>query len=217
MSGYFISVEGGEGRGKTTQLKLLSQALKQANISFIQTREPGGSTGAEHIRELIVKGKADRWSARTETLLLMAARSDHIEKTIQPALDQNSTVLCDRFLDSTLIYQGISKGLGIEWVMQMHHLCLGVIQPNITLLFDIESAEGLKRAVSRANDETRFESMDLSFHEQVRSGFQALQKNNPHRYINIDASQSIHNVHNQVIQKLNTHCNWQLQEVADAS
>ncbi|MCI5050315.1 MAG: dTMP kinase [Rickettsiales bacterium] len=198
----FITFEGGEGGGKSTQIKRLSDDLSERNIEHILTREPGGSEGAEQIRELIVTGSKDRWDPKTETLLIMAARCNHIEKTIKPALKEGKWVLCDRFFDSTRIYQGISKGLGLNWLSQLHYACFGNMQPDITFLLDIDPKQGLSRAESRAGTEMRFESLPMDFHESVRAGFLEFAKSEPDRFEVIDASAEIDSIHQAIINRL---------------
>jgi dTMP kinase len=174
MTATFITFEGCEGSGKTTQIRLLSEVLTQRGMPHIVTREPGGTEGAEAIRALVTTGDAAAWSPLAEALLFAAARADHIEKRIIPALQAGQWVLCDRFFDSTLVYQGVGKGLGTPFLMQLHHLLFGNFKPDLTLLLDIQPDVGLARAVQRHGDETRFESMGMEFHHAVRDGFLAL-------------------------------------------
>ena len=152
MTGKFISFEGGEGSGKSTQLSLLFNIIKLNNLSCIKTREPGGSPGGESIRNLLLSGSADKWDPVAETLLFYAARLDHVAKTIKPGLADGAIVLCDRFADSTLVYQGIGKGLTEDYIRNIHQLTLGNFKPNLTLIFDIDPVIGLKRALSRSNE-----------------------------------------------------------------
>lgn len=201
--GRFISLEGGEGAGKSTQSRLLLESFERAGIPAILTREPGGSEGAESIRSLIVTGSQARWSATTETLLVMAARSDHLERTIHPALADGKIVICDRFLDSTRIYQGIAKKLGQPWVDAMHRLCFGDTLPELTLYLDIDPAQGLARTAARAGNETRFEGMDIAFHTQLREGFLALHAKEPARIARIDATLPPEQVHQAITATIN--------------
>ena len=142
----FISFEGGEGTGKSTQVRLLSQALAHRNVPHIVTREPGGSPGAEQIRNLLVTGGADRWSPLSETLLFYAARVDHWHKVIRPALDDGKLVLCDRFADSTMAYQAYAGGMERDRIEQLHALVLGGVKPDLTIILDLDAASGLDRA-----------------------------------------------------------------------
>jgi dTMP kinase len=198
----FITLEGGEGCGKSTQIALLSDALSKAQIPHIKTREPGGSPGAERIRSLLVSGDKDRWDADTETLLFYAARLDHVQRVIQPALAEHKIVLCDRFVDSTRVYQGVGKQVPAAFIEALQQLTLGEFIPDITLILDIDPSIGLKRTSVRTGYETRFESMDLSFHQAVRNGFLNIAKHEPKRCVVIDASQSIDVVQAHIISTL---------------
>ena len=185
--GLFITLEGGEGSGKSTQAKRLQAALEVRGQTVTVTREPGGSPGAEAIRSLLVTGAADRWDGMTEALLLFAARRDHVERTIKPALDAGSIVICDRFTDSTMPYQGYGHDLGREPVEQLSAIVLGDFRPDLTLILDIPVEEGLKRAVSRGGDELRYEDMDVAFHHRLRDGFLDIAKRDPERCRVIDS------------------------------
>lgn len=188
MAGYFISLEGCEGSGKSSQVSLLKQAFANASIPAITTREPGGGKGAESIRELLVTGSDEKWHIVTETLLFQAARVEHVERLIKPALREGKTVISDRFMDSTLVYQGIGRGLGLDYINQLHLLSLGDFKPDLTLFIDIPPALGLERAAKRSGDETRFESLSLDFHERVRTGFQQLASAHPDRIVTINGA-----------------------------
>lgn len=191
MSARFISFEGGEGSGKSTQIKRLAEALEKSGISVHVTREPGGEEQAELIRQLLVTGDKHRWDKMAETLLFLAARVQHAERIIRPKLAEGVWVLSDRSLDSTRVYQGIAKGVGVEVYDALHRLTLGSFKPDLTLLLDIDPETGLKRSLSRANTETRFEGMDIAFHQSVRAGFLQLAGAEPERIAIIDASQSL--------------------------
>lgn len=173
MAGLFLTLEGIDGSGKTTQGRLLAERLRGQGREVVLTREPGGSPGAEEIRRLVLEGAADRWSAETEILLFTAARRDHVEKTIRPALDRGAVVICDRFADSTRIFQGITRGDLTETVDRLHDMMIG-LDPDLTLLFDLDPAEGLARATARKGSEMRFEDMGLAFQTRAREGFLAL-------------------------------------------
>lgn len=188
--GLFITLEGGEGSGKSTQAKRLKAVLEAEGLSVTLTREPGGSPGAEAIRSLLVTGATDRWDGMTEALLLFAARRDHVERTIKPALDAGDIVVCDRFTDSTLAYQGYGHDLGREVIEQLNSIVLGSFAPDITLIMDLSVEAGLSRAVSRGGDEQRYEDMDIAFHHRLRDGFLDIAKRNPDRCHVIDASGS---------------------------
>ncbi|PTX53461.1 MULTISPECIES: dTMP kinase [Gemmobacter] len=187
MPGRFISFEGIDGSGKSTQARLLTDALRARGQSVVLTREPGGSPGAEEIRRLVLEGNPDRWSAETELLLFTAARRDHLEKTIRPALARDETVITDRFADSTRMYQGISRGDLAAVVDQLHRLMIGV-EPDLTLLIDIDPEVGLSRAVARQGAEQRFEDMGLDLQRRMRAGFLALAAAHPGRFRVIDGA-----------------------------
>jgi dTMP kinase len=190
----FITLEGGEGAGKSTQARLLSSALNARGLANIVTREPGGSPGAEDIRKLLVEGEPGRWSALTETLLLFAARTDHIERTIKPALDGGRWVICDRFTDSTYAYQGVARGLARETVRRIEAVSIGDFKPDLTLILDLPVEEGLKRAGARGAHEDRFEKFDYRFHDALRQAFLDLARRSPERCVVIDASGSVDEV-----------------------
>ena len=170
-----------DGSGKSTQARLLADALRAAGHVVTLTREPGGSPGAEEIRRLVLEGAPARWSPETEILLFTAARRDHLEKTIRPALARGEVVITDRFADSTRMYQGISRGDLTAAVDQLHDLMIGV-DPDLTFLIDIDPALGLKRAHARAGHEMRFEDMGLDLQNKMRAGFLALAKASPARF-----------------------------------
>lgn len=168
--GRFISFEGIDGSGKSTQARALAEALRARGEDVVLTREPGGSAGAEEIRALVLQGDPDRWSPETEILLFTAARRDHLEKTIRPALARGATVITDRFADSTRIYQGVTRGDLAATVDQLHALMIGV-EPDLTFLIDLPAEEGLARAQTRAGVEMRFEDMGLDMQTRMRAGF----------------------------------------------
>lgn len=188
--GVFITFEGGEGSGKSTQAERLGQALDSAGIEVIVTREPGGAPAAEDIRALLVNGDADRWTPKSEALLNYAARAEHLRQTIHPALQSGKWVLCDRFADSTTAYQGYGHGLGSDWVGALHQLVVGDLQPDLTIILDIPLQTGLKRAAIRGGVD-RYERMDEQFHERLRSGFLEIAERQPERCTVVDATGSI--------------------------
>ncbi|SDD18985.1 dTMP kinase [Paracoccus isoporae] len=181
----FISFEGIDGSGKTTQARLLAETLRGEGREVVLTREPGGSDGAELIRRLLVEGGAERWSAETEILLFNAARRDHLERTIRPALDRGAVVITDRFADSTRVYQGATRGDLTEAVETLHGLMIG-IEPDRSFVIDIDPAEGLARGAARGGIEDRFESMGLGFQHKLRDGFADLARAHPGRVRLID-------------------------------
>jgi len=189
--GLFITFEGGEGTGKSTQVARLVDRLRLTGLDVVRTREPGGSPGGEAIRDLVVSGQSDRWSARTELLLMFAARSDHLERTIRPALKAGQWVVCDRFADSSRAYQGSAGGAALELVEALDRHVVGDDQPDLTLVFDLPAEVGLERAMARAQDETRFESKGLAFHQRLRAGFADTARDHPDRCRLIDATGSI--------------------------
>ena len=185
-----ITFEGIDGSGKSTQTKLLATRLQDEGFDIILTREPGGSKGAEEIRDLVLQGATDRWSAETEILLFTAARRDHIERTILPALAQGKIVICDRFADSTRMYQGISRGNLRALVDQLHHLMIPY-DPDITILIDMDTEIGLKRAKARATSEERFEDFGLDLQKRMRSGFLELAREFDTRIAVVDGNRDI--------------------------
>ena len=196
--GQFITFEGGEGTGKSTQLKRLVERLRNGGREVVATREPGGSPGAESIRELVLKGNADRWSPVTETLLMYAARRDHIERVIRPALARGAWVVCDRFADSTRAYQGAAGGTDPKLISALENHILETTRPDVTLIFDLPVSVGLERAHAWAGAEMRFESKGLEFHERLRASFLAIAKAEPERCAVIDAAGSLDEVESKV-------------------
>ncbi len=186
-SGLFLSFEGIDGSGKSTQARMLADRLRAEGVDVVHTREPGGSPGAEEIRALVLQGDPDRWSAETELLLFTAARRDHLERTIQPALEAGKVVICDRFADSTRMYQGLSRGNLRAKVDALHDLMIGV-EPDLTLLIDMDPEIGLSRAKARNTVEERFEDFGASLQEAMREGFLALAKEYADRFRVIDGA-----------------------------
>jgi dTMP kinase len=188
-AGLFISFEGIDGSGKSTQARLLAETLRGLGHSVLLTREPGGSPGAEDIRRLVLEGDPDRWSPETEILLFTAARRDHLEKTIRPALARGEVVITDRFADSTRMYQGIRRGTGADlraMVDDLHSRMIGV-EPDLTILIDIDAETGHSRAIARAGSELRFEDMGTAMQARMRDGFLALAAAHP-RFAVIDGA-----------------------------
>jgi len=186
----FITLEGGEGAGKSTQVKRLAAALEPRGIRCVTTREPGGAPGAEQIRKLLVEGEPGRWEPMTETLLLFAARADHIARTIKPALTKGHWVISDRFTDSTYAYQGAGRGLDRETIRRIEAVSIGDFKPDFTLVLDLPVEVGLARANARGPHESRFEKFDGGFHERLRQAFLDIANRNAHRCAVIDASGS---------------------------
>lgn len=187
--GRFITFEGGEGAGKSTQIKRLASTLQLQGLDVVATREPGGTDGAEAIRALVVQGTADRWDPLTELFLIMAARQDHVQRLILPALQQGQWVISDRFFDSSRVYQGIAGGLGLDLIDRFHEPVLPDAMPDLTVVIDLDPEIGLARAARQGHEE-RFEAKGLSFHQQVRDGFLALADRDRARFLVIDGNQS---------------------------
>lgn len=197
----FITFEGGEGAGKSTQIKLLHTWLQSMGKQVLATREPGGTPGAEAIRNMIVQGGENRWDAETDTLLFMAARRDLLGKVIIPALERGEWVLCDRFIDSTYAYQSFGRGLVLEDIQNLYRFVGKGLFPQLTFLFDIEPRQGLERVLAgkdRNVAENRYESFDLAFHERLRQGYHTLAAAEPARFVMIDASQTKENIQQQL-------------------
>ena len=189
--GRFITFEGGEGVGKSTQIQRLVARLQTGGREVVSTREPGGSPGAEMIRDLVLRGAADRWSPVTETLLMYAARRDHIERVIRPALARGAWVVCDRYADSTRAYQGAAGGADPGLISAMETYVLEEVRPDLTLIFDLAPDVGVGRAIDRAGAELRFESKGDAFHQRLREAFLGIAAAEPERCALIDASGSI--------------------------
>ena len=189
--GRFIVFEGGEGAGKSTQVKALVARLRDRGLEVVATREPGGSPGAEQLRNLLVQGDAGRWSPISELLMMYAARSDHLEKVIRPALQRGAWVVCDRFADSSRAYQGAGGGVAPAFIEQVDAAVVGDTQPDLVLVMDLSVEAGLRRAGSRGDNENRFESKGMVFHERLRQGFLARAATVPERYRVISADQPI--------------------------
>ena len=197
--GCFISVEGGEGAGKSTQVPMLVAALGSAGVKALPTREPGGSPGAEAIRRLLLEGEGERWDGVAKTLLLIAARRDHVAKLIEPSLARGVWVISDRFADSTLAYQGYGRGLPVADFAMLHRFALGDFAPDLTLILDLPVEIGLARAAGRSRGADRFERLDPDFHQKLRDGFRAIAAADPARCVLIDASAEPAAVHRAVL------------------
>jgi len=202
--GSFITFEGIDGSGKSTQARILAEHLQANGREVILTREPGGSEGAEEIRALVLQGEPDRWSAETEILLFTAARRDHLERTIFPAIEAGKVVICDRFADSTRMYQGLSRGDLRGQVDQLHKLMIGR-EPDMTILIDMDSDTGLSRALSRQGVEERFESFGADLQAQMRAGFLSLAEEFKERFVVINGARSIDEVSVDVCQTVDDH------------
>ncbi len=209
--GIFITFEGGEGSGKSTQIKLLKEYFEKQGKQIVLTREPGGSEGAEEIRNLLLKGGTDRWDKKTEILLFLAARRDHLVKKVWPELESGKIVLSDRFHDSTVAYQcfgyGYDKAIEQDISMLYQFISDG-FKPDLTIVLNIDPEKGILRSKNRlGNDEQRFELMDLSFHQNIQKAFLTLAEKEPERFIVINADQSIEEIHLEIIKKLEERLN----------
>lgn len=204
--GFFISFEGGEGSGKTTQINKLAEALTAQGHRVLTTREPGGTDEGNKIREFIVQRDGGNWTPMAEALLLLAARTMHVEKVIKPALEDGKVVISDRFSDSTIAYQGYGHGLDLDVLKQLDELAISGLKPDLTLVLDIPPTDGLERANTRMQSETyeeqraedRFERLDVSFHEKIRQAFLDIAASEKERCVVIDAAQSISEMSNKI-------------------
>ena len=189
MAGKFITFEGGEGAGKSTQAALLAKALSGANISVLLSREPGGSPGAEIIRHVLLSGAARRFGPDTEALLFAAARADHLDTVIKPALHSGQWVICDRFIDSTRVYQGLVGKVDLPFIRGLERLTVGTARPDLTFILDLPAETGLARAHARrgAAGPDRFETEDLAYHQALNAGFRSIATEEKQRCVLIDA------------------------------
>ena len=200
----FITFEGGEGSGKSTQIKLLASRFESLGKALVSTREPGGTRDGEAVRNLLVTGEAGRWSAEAETLLNYAARDNHLNKVIRPALREGKTVLCDRFMDSTRAYQGYAGACTFHLIDELERSIVGATRPDITFIFDIDPVLGLERATKQGKGkEDRFERMGLAFHQRLRAGFLEIAALNTERCRVLNASHTIEEVADAIWKQVN--------------
>ena len=204
--GFFITFEGIEGCGKTTQIGHLTAHLKEKNLPFLLTREPGGTEIGDRIRQILLSSENNRMEPVTEFFLYAAARAQHISQVVSPALTDGKTVLCDRFADATVAYQGYGRGLNLTWIEEIHDRFLKGLKPNLTFLLDLPVEEGLRRAWKRMENqavkEDRFEKEDLGFHRRVREGYLFLARKEPKRILVLDGMKDEQSLHREIINYL---------------
>lgn len=197
--GLFISFEGGEGVGKSTQIELLKTSLTKKNINVLSTREPGGTKEGELIRKFLVSGEISSWDSYSESLLFNALRREHINKIINPSLFKGDIVLCDRFIDSTIVYQGVGGAINQTLLLSLHKNFCYDLYPDITFFLSLDPKVGIDRTLSRNNKtENRFENMGLSYHQKIQDGFKALSDKNNKRFFEINAELSIEKISDQI-------------------
>ena len=199
MNNLFITFEGGDGSGKSTQVNLLKDYLDNLNFETIKTREPGGTPSAEILRDLLTTGEVEKWTPMSEALLMWASRYEHLIQVIEPALNSGKNVICDRFYDSTYAYQGVAHNLGIDKMEKLKKIIIGDIEPDVTFILDIDPKVGLKRSLDRSNQENRFESYNIDFHNNIRNAFLEIAKKNKDRCVVIDASLNEQEINNLII------------------
>ena len=204
--GRFITLEGGEGAGKSTQIQVVKDYLQTRGNDVVVTREPGGTSEGQEIRNLLVSGDKDKWSPLSETLLILADRAAHLERVIRPALAEGKYVVCDRFFDSTKAYQGVAGGLGLDVIHNLQQPVLGTTLPDFTLLLDIDPEKGLRRAQERGG-ELRFESKTLAYHRTLRNAFLDFAAQEPDRIFVIDADRDVEAVSDDILAVLDERLN----------
>lgn len=201
MEGIFITMEGPDGSGKTTQIELLKKYLEDKGYDIVITREPGGTDISEAIREIILNPKYKEMSHMTELLLYASARAQLVNQVIKPALEAGKAVICDRFVESSAVYQGIGRGLGVETVYEVNNYALGSVKPKLTIFMDLDAKEGIKRKKNQAELD-RMELEDLSFHERVVEGYRQLAGLYPERIVPINATLPIEQIHSMIVQEV---------------
>ena len=200
QNSLLITFEGGEGSGKTTQSQILYNALKEKGFEVIKTREPGGTKFAEIIREILVQGESNKISNISELLLFAAARADHVQKVIKECLKDNKIVICDRFTDSTLAYQGYAGNVDLDLVKEVNRISIGEISPDLTFVFDIDPTLGIERALGENNKETRFEEKDIMYHKKIRDGYMDIARDNPDRCVVINGTIDIEQISKKILE-----------------
>ena len=202
MAGQFITFEGGEGSGKSSQIKILKSKLIDKGIDVVCTREPGGTPSAEILRELVTTGEVNKWEPMTEALLMFASRYEHTKNLIIPSLENGKWVLCDRFYHSTYAYQGLGHGLGLEEMEALKKISIGEIEPDLVFFLDIDPMEGIKRTMGRHTNEDRFEKMDISFHTKLRDAFLGFSKTYSENSVVINAGQEINKISDIIFEEI---------------
>ena len=202
MTSQFITFEGGEGSGKSSQINLLKSRLIDKGIDVVCTREPGGTPSAEILRELVTTGEVNKWEPMTEALLMFASRYEHTKNLIIPSLENDKWVLCDRFYHSTYAYQGLGHGLGLEAMEVLKKISIGEIEPDLVFFLDIDPIEGIKRTKNRHTNEDRFEKMDLSFHTKLREAFLGFSETYSENSVVINASQEINKISDIIFEEI---------------
>jgi len=202
MASQFITFEGGEGSGKSSQINILKSKLIDKGIDVVCTREPGGTPSAEILRELVTTGEVNKWEPMTEALLMFASRYEHTKNLIIPSLENGKWVLCDRFYHSTYAYQGLGHGLGLEAMEALKKISIGEIEPDLVFFLDIDPMEGIKRTMGRHTNEDRFEKMDISFHTKLRNAFLGFSKTYSEHSVVINASQEINKISDIIFEEI---------------
>ena len=200
QNGLLITFEGGEGSGKSTQSQILYDTLIEKGFEVTKTREPGGTKFAEIIREILVQGDSNKIDNISELFLFAAARTDHVQKVIKKSLKDNKIVICDRFIDSTLAYQGYAGDLDLDIVKEVNKISIGEIYPDITFIFDIDPTQGIERALEENNKETRFEEKDIMYHKKIRDGYLSIARDNAQRCVVINGADDIEQISKKILE-----------------
>ncbi len=200
QNGLLITFEGGEGSGKSTQSQILYDTLIEKGFEVTKTREPGGTKFAEIIREILVQGDSNKIDNISELFLFAAARTDHVQKVIKKSLKDNKIVICDRFIDSTLAYQGYAGNLDLDIVKEVNKISIGEIYPDITFIFDIDPTQGIERALGENNKETRFEEKDIMYHKKIRDGYLSIARDNAQRCVVINGADDIEQISKKILE-----------------
>ena len=200
QNSLLITFEGGEGSGKTTQSQILYNALKEKGFDVTKTREPGGTKFAEIIREILVQGESNKINNISELFLFAAARADHVQKVIKERLKDNKIIICDRYIDSTLAYQGYAGRLDLDLVEVVNKISIGEIYPDLTFILDIDPTQGIERALGENNKETRFEEKDIIYHKKIRDGYMDIARDNPNRCVVINGTNDIEQISKKILE-----------------